>query len=226
MAQRLHLVVGVLVNELFLNLMRCWIILVLVLAEGESTLPNGRILQLCLRGHEPHWPLLLRYIVGRHELLRINHGKKTVQRFDLNFLRISNAILILQVCLRAQLSHIARGLSIQIALLERMEHFFLGVIERIRILLLIVGRYAIHQCLEGEPIFPLQLELTFPFKFIAGLVALPLLLGQTLRLKLHETMNRLVVASRRLPLRKLILCNCAGCRGIRQDNVLILHLAK
>ena len=76
-----------------------------------------------------------------------------------------------------------------------MEHFFLRMVERVRILLLIVGRYAVHQGFEGEPIFPLQLKLTFPFKFISGLVTLSLLLGQTLRLKLHETMNRLVVAS-------------------------------
>ena len=226
MVYGLNLVVRVLVNQLFLNLMCCRIIFVFVLAERESTLPNWWILQLCLGRHQPNWSLLLRYIVLCHELLWIDHGKKTVQSFDFNFLRISNSILILQVCLRAQLRHIARWLPVQIALLERVEHFLLGMVERVRILLLIVGRYAIHQGFEGEAILPLQLKLTFPFKFIAGLMTLTLLLRQTLRLKFHETMDRLVVAPRWLPLRKLILCNCTRCRGIRQDNVLILHLAK
>ena len=230
MGKRLNLVVAVLIYELLLNLVCRRIILVLILAKGESTLPNCRVLQLRLGGHESNRSLLLRHIARGHELLRIDHGKKTVQCFDfIDFLWISNVVLILQVLLRAQLCrHVGRRLPIDIALLERVEHFLLGMIERVgrSILLLIVGRDAIHQGFEREPIFPLQLKLTFPLKFFAGLMALPLFLRKALRLKLHETMYRLVVASWRLPLRKLVLCNCTRCRGIRQDNVLILHLAK
>lgn len=170
--------------------------------------------------------MLLRYIVRSHKLLRVDHGKKAVQCFAFNFLRVPDSTRILQVCLRAQFTYITSRLPIYIALLERMEHFFFSMIKRVRILLLIVGRYAIHQCFEGEPIFPLKLKLRFPLKFLSRLVPFALLLGQTLRLKLHETMNRLVVASWGLSLWKLVLCNCTRCRGIRQDNVLILHLAK
>lgn len=223
---RLHLVVRVLVHQLLLYLMRAWIVLVLVLAECKSTLPYRWVLQLRFGCHESNWPLLLRDVVLCHELLRVDHGKKTVQCLDLNFLRISHRILILQIRLRAQLAHVACWLPVQVALLEGMEHFLLRVVERVGILLLIVGRYAVHQCFEGEPIFPLQLELTFPFKFISRLMTLSLLLRQALWLKLHETMDRLVVAPWRLPLWKLILRNCARCRGIGQDNVLILHLAQ
>ena len=180
--------------------MRSWIILVFILTEGQSTLTDRRVLQLCLGCHEPNWSLLLRNIVLGHKLLGVDHGKKTVQCLDFNFLRIPNGILILQVRLRAQLSHITCRLPVQIALLERMEHFFLRMIERAAILLLIVGRDAVHQGLKGEPIFSLQLKLAFPLEFIPRFMTFALFLRQTLRLKFHETVNRLVITSRRLPL--------------------------
>lgn len=154
----LHLVVAVLIYKLLLNLMCRRIILVLILAKRESTLTNCRVLQLCLGSHESNRSLLLRHIARGHELLRIYHGKKTVQCFDfIDFLWISNIVLILQILLGAQLCrHVGRRLPIDITLLERMKHFLLGMIEGVgSILLLIVRRYAIHQGFERESIFPL-----------------------------------------------------------------------
>lgn len=54
-----HLIVRVLVHQLLLDLVGCRIVFIFIVAECESTLPDGRVLHVGLGGHEADWPLLL-----------------------------------------------------------------------------------------------------------------------------------------------------------------------
>lgn len=98
-----HLIVRVLVHQLLLDLVGCRIVFIFIVAECESTLPDGRVLHVGLGGHEADWPLLLLLhsnVVWRHQLLRVDHWQKAVQCFHFNFLWIAYTILILQKSLR------------------------------------------------------------------------------------------------------------------------------
>jgi len=106
-----------------------------------------------------------------------------------------------------------------------MKNCFL-FIGTIKLLLLITARWnaaaIIDQRLESQPIIPLQFQLTFP----NILLFLLLLLGQALGLKVHETVDWLIITPRGLPLGKLALGNYTYtlCRSVRQNNFLIRHL--
>jgi len=53
------LIVRVLVHQLLLDLVGCWIVLILIITKCQSTLPDGWVLHVGLCRHEADRPLLL-----------------------------------------------------------------------------------------------------------------------------------------------------------------------
>ena len=81
---RHHLIDRVLVYQLLLDLVGAWIVFIFILAEGKSTLPDGRVLHVGLGGHEANRSLLLllhAHIVRCHQLLRVDNRENTVLSF-------------------------------------------------------------------------------------------------------------------------------------------------
>ena len=142
-----HLIVRVLVDQLLLDLMGCGIVLVLVVAKGQSTLPDRWVLHVSLCRHQANGSLLLLLhsnVVLWHELLRVDHRQKAVQCFHFNFLRITYTILILQKSLGTQFGWITSWLRVDIILLEWVEYLLFRMIEGTCIVLLVIRWNTVH----------------------------------------------------------------------------------